>query len=80
MNRSSGDSFEAVTWQHLPGDDTSSLKSRLDCIRETQGVEWAELDALHTATGRSIALLEIRRAALVSAAVMGKISLEEMDA
>jgi len=80
MNRSSGFSFEAVTRQHLPGDDTSSLKSRLDFIRETQDVEWARLDPLRAATGRGIALLDERRAALMSAAGMGKISLEEMDA
>jgi hypothetical protein len=76
MNRSRGSSFEAVIKQHLLRDDTSSPESRLDCIRETQPIEWTRLDALRAATGRGIALLEERRAALMSAAVMGKISLE----
>jgi len=79
MNRSRGSSFEAVIKQHLLIDDTSSPESRLDCIRETQPIEWTRLDALRAATRRGIALLEERRAALMSAAVMGKISLEEMD-
>ncbi len=44
-------------------------------IRETQPKEWAKLEALHGE--RTIALLKERRAALIAAAVTGKIDVRK---
>ena len=47
-------------------------KAVLASIRETQPKEWAKLDALRAEAERTIALLIDGRAALISAAVTGK--------
>jgi len=53
------------------------LETVLDFIRETQPKEWAKLDGLRVATERTIALLKERRAALIAAAVTGKLYLNQ---
>ena len=45
----------------------------LDFIRETHPKEWAKLDALRAAAERTIGLLKERRAALIAAAVTGRL-------
>jgi len=86
--RHSEPAFEAVIKRHLLANGYVSVPREgfdreraifpdvvLAFIRETQPVERARREAPRTATERSIALLEERRAALISAAVTGQIDI-----
>ena len=52
----------------------------LDFIRETQPQKWAKLDALRATAERTMALLNERRAALIAAAVTGRVKASASEA
>jgi len=67
----------------LTCEEIAALKIALPPLSEQRAIvahiaaETAKLDALRSATERTIALLKERRAALIAAAVTGKIDIQE---
>ena len=89
MPETSESAFETVIEAHLlangylPVDGQGFDRERaifpevvLGLIRETQPAEWGKLGALRSETERTIALLRESRAALIAAAVTGKIDVQ----
>lgn len=75
-----------ATIQHLPAEELRVLRYPSPPLAEQRAIvahitaETATLDALRTATERTIALLKERRAALIAGAVTGQIDVSEVSA